>query len=156
MFFNKEFLLKGNTGTDRNNLVEVNNLNENFPLPYESTNIWKDLDLVGFLNENSTSFGDDTTKYLIDKSMFKSGDLAKDMALYFSTSSYYQCVNQATCSKSFQNNNRDPLNPDLNNAPSSLSGALVRFTKANQIYYYICSRNNNFSNRSQKGSINVV
>ena len=131
-------------------------MNENFPLPYESTNIWKNVDLVGFMNENISSFVDDTTKYLIDKSMFNSNNLAKDLALYFSTSSYYQCVMQTTCSKSFQSSTRDALNPDLNNAPSSLSGAIIRFTKSNQIFYYICSRNNNFSNRSQKGSINVI
>jgi hypothetical protein len=150
-----EIFLKGQTGTDRNNLVEVNNLNENFPLPYETTKIWTDIDLLGFLNENVTSFLDDTTKYLIDKKLFNSGDLAKDLALYFSTGSYYQCFKQTTCLKSFQSSNRAPLNADLNNSPASVSGALLRFKNANKTYYYICSRNNNFSNRSQKGSISV-
>ena len=120
------------------------------------SNIWKDADLVGFLSDNINFFGDDSSKYFIGKSLFNSNDLAKDLALYFSTSSYYQCVKGATCQKSFEASSvRDALNADLNNSPASLPGALIKFNKSNVVYYYICSRNNNFSNRSQKGSITV-
>ena len=43
----------------------------------------------------------------------------------------------------------------LNNAPASFEGVLLRFRKPAS-YVYMCSRNNNFSNRSQKGKITVA
>ena len=46
------------------------------------------------------------------------------------------------------------MNNQLNNAPASYEGAMMRFTAGT--YNYICSRNNNFTNRSQKGKITVV
>ena len=48
---------------------------------------------------------------------------------------------------------KDKLNKLLNNAPASYEGALVRFAPGT--YHFMGSRNNNFSNRSQKGSIIV-
>ncbi|WP_395241813.1 hypothetical protein, partial [Salmonella sp. s51933] len=35
----------------------------------------------------------------------------------------------------------------------SFSGVVLQFKKGN--YYYMCSRNNNFTNRSQKGRLTV-
>lgn len=143
---------QGQEGTDRNNFVQLNNLNENFPLPFEMTSIWKEIDLLGYLNEGN--FTSDKTNYIIDKNSLKSSDLAKDIALYFSSSGYYKCVKTATCTQSYEGV-KEALNEDLNNAPASFPGALWRFTKSNKIYYYMSSRNNNFSNRSQKGSIRI-
>ena len=84
--------------------------------------------------------------------------IAKDLAFYFSTTAYYQCVRKTSCgAKSYEVlSAQAQLNADLNNAPASVSGALVKFNKSNRVYYFICSRNNNFSNRSQKGAIHVV
>ena len=42
----------------------------------------------------------------------------------------------------------------LNNASPSFEGATLRFNTPGT-YYYICSRNNNFTNRSQKGQLTV-
>ena len=39
----------------------------------------------------------------------------------------------------------------LNNAPASYNGGLLRFSPGE--YVYMCTRNNNFSNRGQKGAI---
>lgn len=114
------------------------------------SNIWKDVDLIGFVNK--INFTDDTSKYITKT--FNTNDLSKDMALYMSSSSYYNCVKSTTCTDSYES--LGALDADLNNAPASLPGVLVRFKKSNQFYYYLCSRNNNFSNRSQKGSINVL
>jgi hypothetical protein len=47
------------------------------------------------------------------------------------------------------------LQNQLNNAPASYGGALLRFKVAAGKYHYMCSRNNNFTNRSQKGSLIV-
>ena len=33
-------------GTDRSNIVQIPDLNDNFPLPYESTDMWKNAEIV--------------------------------------------------------------------------------------------------------------
>ena len=48
-----------------------------------------------------------------------------------------------------------PLNPKLNNAPASFGGNIVRF-KSPSTHHFLCTRNNNFSNRAQKSHIKVV
>ena len=109
--------------------------------------IWKDVDIIGFLNKNLT---DDRSNYF---TKFNSNDLAKDIALYMSSSGYYMCAKSSSCTNSYEINNL--LDNNLNNAPASLSGVLLKFKTSNKFYYYMCSRNNNFSNRSQKGSIYI-
>lgn len=88
---------QGEPGTDRNNLVQVSNLIENFPLPFEMADIWKDADLIGFLN--NINYTDDSSLYLNTKIKTESEDISKDMALYFSSSSFYECVKKTTCGK---------------------------------------------------------
>ena len=132
-------------------IVQTNNRNENFPLPYEMSTMWKSVDIVGYVNANA-SLTDDINKYL--QSAGKTADAGKDLALYLASSSYYQCVQQQTCNAASYET-KDALDTQLNNAPAPTPGVLLRFNKPNAVYYYICSRNNNFSNRSQKGSIAV-
>jgi len=55
------------------------------------------------------------------------------------------------CQDSVENKNQ--INNQLNNAPASYEGAVLRVKKGT--YHYQCTRNNNFSNRSQKGTIIV-
>jgi hypothetical protein len=145
---------QGAAGTDRNNMVEVNGPNENYPIPFEIGNMWRDLDLIGFVSEESENLNDDKNQYLITTRSYKTNNLSKDLALYFSTSSFYKCIESSTCTKSY-NSLGSTLNADLDNSPASIAGALVRFKREKKTYYFICSRNNNFSNRSQKGSIIV-
>lgn len=121
-------------------------------------NLWNDVDLIGFLND--INYGDDSTAYLQTKNSFRSNDISKDIALYFSTSGYYQCKSTSTCAaKSFETlsqNANNSLDPDLNKSPASITGALIRFKTSNKKYFYMSSRNNNFSNRSQKGTIIIL
>ena len=136
----------GNGGTDRNNFVQINDLNYNYPLPFESTTIWNDMQLTGLLNMNFS--------YSDSSSYFTQGAFsAKDLALYFASSGYYQCASKTTCNNSFDL--LAALDSNLNGAPASVAGAIVSFKNSKSIYNYICSRNNNFSNRSQKGSLSV-
>ena len=139
---------QGNTGTDRNNFVEVSDLNQNYPLPFENTKIWNDIQVIGVIN---SSFVDtDTNSY------FVSGTFSsKDIALLFSTSGYYQCASKTTCTQSFDSVTT-VIDANLNQAPASVAGAIFSFKNSNRVYNYICSRNNNFSNRSQKGSLIVA
>ena len=49
---------------------------------------------------------------------------------------------------------RDPLQKQLDNAPASFLGNIMKFNPGK--YLYMSTRNNNFSNRAQKGDILVV
>ena len=73
----------------------------------------------------------------------------ENVALAFSSAGYYHCL--TGCAESVET--KTELNNLLNNAPASFEGAVVRFQQG--VYHYICSRNNNFTNRSQKGTITV-
>lgn len=129
---------EGTAGTDRSNLLQMKKLGLSFPLPFENTNIWNNSEIVwihhGVKNVSSA-------------------DLAIDMA----SSGYYSCVNASSCPASLVQNSLEKkakMNNLLNNAPASYEGALLRIKTGN--YYYMCTRNNNFSNRSQKGTLIVA
>ena len=141
---------QGKTGTDRHNFVQINHLNENYPLPFEMSTLWKDIEIIGILNEAIST--NDNGKYL---KFFNSDDSSKDLALYFSSSGYYHCVKKQSCDSKSYESTKPVVDSNLNNSPASVPGALIRFKSANKEYKYMCSRNNNFSNRSQKGSIRV-
>jgi plastocyanin len=49
----------------------------------------------------------------------------------------------------------DDVDPLLNNAPASFMGPLLRYNNKGE-YHYMCTRNNNFSNRSQKATLKIV
>ena len=69
-------------------------------------------------------------------------------------SHFSRCVEASGCPTPADSAERkNDLSNLLNNAPASYEGALVRFRRG--IYHYICSRNNNFTNRSQKGTLIV-
>jgi hypothetical protein len=141
---------QGNAGTDRTNLLQIHDLNQNYPLPFEKTNMWNDMQVVGVLNSE--------LKATNLNSYFLPGKFgSKDLALLFSTSSYFQCISQTTCDKSYEKYQRENkiIDIDLNKAPASNPGAIVSFKENNKIYNYMCTRNNAFSNRSQKGSLMV-
>lgn len=62
-------------GTDRSNLVEIRDRNENYPYPYEQTTFWKNV-------------------YVRWSPMNKSNENIRkdDLALYFASSGYYRFV----------------------------------------------------------------
>lgn len=117
---------QGKDGSDRSNIVEIKNLNDNFPLPYESTSMWSAAD-VKWIYSGSTAVS------------------PKDLAVIMSSSGYYKSVNEAKT--------KAAMNPLLNNAPASFEGAVLKFNRGT--YHYMSTRNNNFSNRSQKSTLIV-
>jgi hypothetical protein len=74
-----------------------------------------------------------------------------DCAITLATSGQFRTIGQTTAATT----NFDPL---LNDAPPSLvGGILMKFAAGtNAQFNYMCTRNNNFSNRSQKGAIIVA
>lgn len=79
-----------------------------------------------------------------------------DIAIQYGSSGYYYCVEKNTknCNKKSLEETNPAMDNLLNNAPASFPGMVLQFNKG--VYHYTCTRNNNFSNRSQKASLIVV
>ena len=122
-------------GTDRHNMVQIANPLENYPLPFENTTMW----------EGATALycGDQTAPIKPNK---------KQLAVLMASAGYYRCFENDQCgAESVETKSK--LNNLLNNAPASFEGCIVKLRPGT--YHYICSRNNNFTNRSQKGKLVV-
>jgi hypothetical protein len=117
---------EGRTSTDRSNIVQIADMSKNYPIPDEQANLFKD----------------PATRAL--------------MANIGQTN----CLNY-TALLAKNNNNQGQVEQDLQNCmklnakPNGyFNGGLVKMTDTGS-YYYMSTRNNNFSNRSQKASITV-
>jgi hypothetical protein len=53
---------QGATGTDRNNFLQIANLNENYPIPFEISSIIKDTIVIGYVN--GLNLDNDPNSYL--------------------------------------------------------------------------------------------
>ena len=124
---------EGRGGTDRHNMVPAKVESESYPIP---------LDTAGFDTERFLD-ADNIDCFSIDGTPMS----FVDCALTLATSGYYRSESDIAA--------RVQLNPLLNNAPASLvNGVVIKF-KSRGDFHYLCTRNNNFSNRAQKGSIVV-
>ncbi|XP_046852048.1 protein DD3-3-like [Xenia sp. Carnegie-2017] len=120
---------QGTAGTDRNNMVEMQDPSVNYPLTSEKP-------LTMFENAEIVWSSDIETK------------TKEDLVLSMASSGYYNSMSLCHASPK-----KTALNELLNNAPASYRGMLLRFAPGE--YYYMCTRNNNFSNRNQKGRLIV-
>ncbi|XP_028414346.1 protein DD3-3-like [Dendronephthya gigantea] len=123
---------QGTAGSDRNNIVEMRDPSVSYPLDSGKP-------LKMFRNAEIVWSGDEETK------------TGQDLVTSMASSGYYssvQCYHTKACTP-----RKQVLNKLLNNAPASYRGVLLRFAPGE--YYYMCTRNNNFSNRNQKGRLVV-
>jgi len=140
---------EGREGTDRSSWVQAGDSSANYPLPLDKFNN-DHLLLMG----KSTCYNSD----MIDVSTYGTEPQLNSVtvtgfncALILATSGQFTKVSEA-------NSN---FNPTLDDAPASLIGGIVIVPHASaaaaggQTYNYLNTRNNNFSNRAQKGAINV-
>lgn len=116
---------QGQTGTDRCNLVLTNAEGENWPIPLDlvDDHMWKNTKCYDF-----------------------NGQLISDWvecALILASGGYYR--NKASVAT------KTALDAQMNNGYASFIGGVFLKIEKPGTYYYICSRNNNFTNRSQKG-----
>ena len=126
---------EGTDATDRNNFVQMaGDLDTSYPEQIEKSTFWQNVE-----------------------SLTAPGATSKDIAVALASSGYY-CGYKAhsTCpaSQSLTGNTREELQGQLNNANASYRGHVLQVKEVGT-YFYMCTRNNNFSNRSQKGSIVV-
>ena len=124
---------EGRGGTDRNNFIQLIDRKTNLVAPDHMHTLFDNAQWVW----SSHDMGD-------------SDNHGFNLALSMATSGYYQCETNDECARSFDNTLQD----QLNNAPASYHGNI--FVPSQGEYHYKCMRNDNFSNRSQKGTITVL
>jgi len=124
---------QGTEGTDRHNFVQMLDPASNYPIPLDkfTTNIFS----------SSQCWHPDG-----------SAIAWLDCAVILASSGYYRSAAQVNTLGASATTYMDPL---LNNAPASLIGGVVMQINTPGTYYYACTRNNAFSNRSQKGVLIV-
>lgn len=136
------------TGTDRHNIVEIPHPNSNYPLPTDKENPERAPRPMG-----SSMFKDAVVvwaSFPVENTVNKT-----NLEVAFASAGYYHCIDPVASTCTNQSvSTKTQLNRLLNNAPASFEGALLCFPRAG-IYHYISSRNNNFTNRSQKGMLRV-
>jgi len=120
---------EGQGGTDRSNFVQMIDKDDNYPLPIDKfpNNMFAKAKCWGLQGTTLTQMA-----------------TATDCALTMATSGYFRTEAAVN----------GQLNVLLNNAPASLIGGVVMQLQAGE-YNYMATRNNNFSNRSQKGTLIV-
>lgn len=125
---------EGRKQTDRSNIVEMAAPDKSYP----------------FLGSQSTMFDNAKVIHALDGKKTKTG---ADIAIAMATAGYFPTASAVTSPFAVQGCNRDQA-AELDCFPPSYSGLLLQFVKPGT-YYYMCSRNNNFTNRSQKGRLTV-
>ena len=103
----------------------------NYPLPLPETTMWKNATVIWAADLSSKGFLD-----------------SLDVGVQMATAGFISCASE--CDNSV---NDRKMQDQLNNAPASFLGMVLKFTPGH--YHFLCSRNNNFSNRSQKGTLIV-
>jgi len=130
---------EGRGGTDRSNILEMPARDANYPSPLEKGKMFAGAKLYwqGTINNRERKANAQMTQEDIQASMASAG--------------YYGCMTGCGRESMSTKQTMDKL---LNNAPASNPGMLIALASKGT-HNYMCSRNNNFSNRSQKGSIIV-
>jgi len=140
-FFFCLFVCFFNLGTDRHNIVEIPESNSNYPCLSD-----KPCD-----SNNPRMFRNARVVYGHDGQNEISGE---NLELTMNSGGYYKCINPEAGCTAESVRDKEQMNQLLNNVSPSFEGFVLKLQQGT--YRYICSRNNNFTNRSQKGMINVV
>lgn len=115
---------EGKGGSDRSNIAEVRSMRTSYPVPYDKT--------------TDTFFDNSECRWCLNGQVIPPSD-AKIVA---ASGGYYS--SEASIAGKTQ------LNVLLNNAPASFRQGMCCCAKKEGVYNFISTRNNNFSNRSQK------
>jgi len=125
---------EGRGGSDRSNIMEMSALRNSYPMPYD---------------KYDSFFDKVTCKRPMENTVLE----ADDVKIILATQGYF------ATKKAAEDNNGANVDPLLNNVSGAFRQGLVCCTDANTPvgdYYLVSTRNNNFSNRSQKMKIKVV
>lgn len=149
---------EGTRGTDRHNVVQLLSRNsDDFGGSFPAT--WQQ-------NTMMTGVTDATSPEIKVRMMDAGESLATQQqrwAIRMATAGYYTGYNSTSTAARptgrymtrgpVGNINTEQISVLLNNAPASYPGSLAKYSPGT--YYYMCTRNHNFSNRDQKGVLKV-
>ena len=149
---------QGAEGTDRNNLIQLASYGSNFPIAYDQLQD-NMMSRANCFSINGTVYGSSWAGYQPQQSTGAMTSASVDCALFLWSSGYY--INKATVLNAAPPTT-DSLEDlvEMNNAPASLiGGVLLDYSMSGltqpTTFPYLCTRNNAFSNRAQKGTITV-
>ncbi|EDQ91091.1 uncharacterized protein MONBRDRAFT_31750 [Monosiga brevicollis MX1] len=151
---------EGRGGTDRHNFVQMlsgDQFKTSFPVPWENNTLFGNM--IDAIDAFVPAHGNRDTIYRLtyeldsDEETRTWAEVKRDWALRMATAGFYTSYNADGDSTSIANNNQN-LNNLLDNADASYVGGVFRFRAGT--YDYMCTRNNNFSNRDQKGHLIVT
>jgi len=128
---------EGRGGSDRSNIMELNSLRASFPMTYDQT---------------ASFFDTVQCKYPMSNELLN----PLDVKIVLASAGYFTDADDAANGGGQNNENLDPL---LNNVSGAFRQGVVCCTTPTTPegdYYFLSTRNNNFSNRSQKMHIKVV
>jgi len=117
---------EGRGGSDRSNLAELKSLKDSFPLPYDKF--------------EHTFFDDSDCTWPLHNREIP----PQDAKIIMASGGYY------TGEADVQSGVKDDLDPLLNNVSGSTRGGIICCANRAGEHYMVSTRNNNFSNRSQK------
>ena len=124
------------TGTDRNNLVAIKSADVSYPLENTENTIFDKATVI-----DAPDIEDKVTQ------------TGADIAIAMATAGKFKTANDVP--GTFEVNGCESEEAGkLDCYPPSYSGLLLKLHPG--VYHYMCSRNNNFTNRNQKASIEVV
>jgi plastocyanin len=138
---------EGRGGSDRSNLIQIFDKNSTFPAPLDKGVV---TDFFGTSQVFRTYNGETVS------SGVRQGETEKDAQLYFLSGGFWQKEAEVGAKNAGLGTGNDggELNVLLNNAPATMRSMTVCPTVTGA-YEFTCTRNNNFSNRDQKLTINV-
>lgn len=141
---------QGKDNTDRHNILQVDGIG-NWNLPRGTLHF-----------TNRTVQATNTTNYLTSDFVEWVWTASKEntivmenlnnLRIQLASSGYYECVDES-CAASVGKLKK--LQEELDNAPASWNGNVIRFIASDTSFQFMATRNNNFSNRAQKGIIVV-
>jgi len=141
---------QGTGGTDRNNVCGMGDRNTNFILPADHPNNLCE----GIRNIVFSGAGPEGVAYPIDTARHPYAK--NDACIQMMSSGFYKCFSaehNANCDGHSLDTKAQTMNNLLNNAPASFPGIVLQLKPGT--YNYTCSRNNAYTNRSQKATIIV-
>jgi len=148
---------EGTRGTDRHNMVEMMLGNSPmafggvFPSTYAESKMFKMMNDV--YHSEHWAHQEDVATATPQKTF---SQVKADIAIKASTAGYLKSYNPTTMeyqSRPTGTDDVDDFDVLLNNAPASFPGFLAKFSTGS--YNYMCTRNNNFSNRNEQGHIRI-
>jgi hypothetical protein len=153
---------QGQDGTDRNNFAQMLSMKENYPIPYDKfpDNIFS---RSLCYQPNGTFFSSSlipvNSSHIPTASQLPTGEMttaAVDCAVFLWSSGYY--TSRAAVIAGTSSTTTNTLDQEMNKAPASLIGGIIMefYVPENTTYPYLSTRNNAFSNRSQKGKLVVA